>query len=82
MKNMHWKILFSIALAGLSVLLYLLHYRIFRDSHHIFLYLSGDLALLPLNVLLAIFVIEHMTGDIKKGVQFINSGMNIYEASL
>lgn len=60
MKRIHWKILFSIALLGLSVLLHLVHYLIFRDAHHIFLYLLGDLAFLPVNVLLVTLVIEHL----------------------
>ncbi len=60
MKRIHWKILFSITLLGLSVLLHLLHYLIFRDAHHIFLYLLGDLAFLPVNVLLVTLVIEHL----------------------
>jgi len=59
-KRIHWKILFSIALLGLSVLLHLVHYLIFRDAHHIFLYLLGDLAFLPVNVLLVTLVIEHL----------------------
>jgi len=60
MKRIRWKILFSIALVATSILLHLLHYDIFRDSHHIFLYLLGDLAFLPINVLLVTLVIEHL----------------------
>ncbi len=60
MRRVHWKILFSITLLALSILLHLLHYLIFRDSHHIFVYLLGDLAFLPVNVLLVTLVIEHL----------------------
>jgi len=60
MKHIHWKVLFSIALLGLSVLLHLLHYAIFRDAHHIFLYLLGDLTFLPVNVLLVTLVIGQL----------------------
>jgi len=41
-----------------SALLYFLHYVTFRDTHHIFLYLIGDLAFLPLEVFLVVIVIE------------------------
>ena len=53
-----------IILAGIfiviSVLTYLLHYYIFRDVHHIFIYLVGDLAFLPLEVFLVVIVIERI----------------------
>jgi hypothetical protein len=44
----------------LSVLIYFAHYLIFRDVHHIFLYLVGDLAFLPLEVFLVVIVIERI----------------------
>ena len=44
----------------LSGLMYFIHYLIFRDVHHIFLYLVGDLAFLPLEVFLVVIVIERI----------------------
>ncbi len=44
----------------LSVLVYFAHYLIFRDVHHIFIYLVGDLAFLPLEVFLVVIVIERI----------------------
>jgi hypothetical protein len=41
-----------------SGLLYLVHYAIFRDIHHIFIFLLGDFAFLPLEVFLVVIVIE------------------------
>jgi hypothetical protein len=53
-----------IYLAGIfmviSALLYYLHYYIFRDIHHIFIYMVGDLAFLPLEVFLVVIVIERI----------------------
>ena len=55
---------FIFALAAIFLLLsgigYLIHYLIFRDVHHIFLYLIGDLAFLPLEVLLVTVVLERI----------------------
>lgn len=45
---------------ALSVLLYFIHYLIFRDIHHIFIYMVGDLAFLPLEVFLVVVVIERI----------------------
>ena len=43
-----------------SGVLYFTHYLIFGDPHHIFLYLLGDLAFLPLEVFLVVIVIERI----------------------
>ena len=55
---------FIFALTGIFLLLsgvgYYVHYLIFGDVHHIFLYLIGDLAFLPLEVLLVTVVIERI----------------------
>jgi len=45
---------------ALSVLIYIVHYFIFRDVHHIFIYMVGDLAFLPLEVFLVVIVIERI----------------------
>ncbi len=50
----------AIILIAISALLYFVHYFIFRDVHHIFIYLVGDLAFLPLEVLLVVVVIERV----------------------
>ncbi len=44
----------------LSALVYFVHYLIFRDIHHIFIYMVGDLAFLPLDVFLVVIVIERI----------------------
>jgi len=53
-----------LALAAIFLLLsgitYFVHYLIFRDVHHIFIYMVGDLAFLPLEVLLVVIIIERI----------------------
>jgi hypothetical protein len=55
---------FVLIIAAIFILLsgftYLVHYLIFRDVHHIFIYLVGDLAFLPLEVLLVVLIIERI----------------------
>ena len=77
MKRIHWKVLLSIALVGLSILLHLLHYAIFRDSHHIFIYLLGDLAFLPVSVLFVTLVVEHLMQKQEKHSMFKKLNMVI-----
>lgn len=53
---------FYLAIAFLiaSAITYFIHYLIFRDVHHIFIYMVGDLAFLPLEVLLVVLIIERI----------------------
>ena len=50
----------AIAFVALSGIAYFIHYLIFRDVHHIFIYMLGDLAFLPLEVLLVVVIIERI----------------------
>ena len=50
----------AIAFVALSGIAYFIHYLIFRDIHHIFIYMIGDLAFLPLEVLLVVVIIERL----------------------
>jgi hypothetical protein len=43
-----------------SALLYFIHYQIFHDEHHIFIFLMHDIAFLPLEVFLVVIVIERL----------------------
>lgn len=57
---MNWRISVSLLLISASALAYTIHYMIFRDTHHIFIYMIGDIAFLFLDVLLVILFIEHV----------------------
>jgi len=46
--------------AATSAILYSIHYAIFRDVHHIFIYMVGDLAFLPLEAFIVVVVIERI----------------------
>ncbi|HOZ45669.1 MAG TPA: hypothetical protein PLO37_08815 [Candidatus Hydrogenedentes bacterium] len=58
MKHAKWQILLGLALLALSAAIYFLHYLIFRDAHHIFLYLVGDIAFVFVEVLLVTLIIH------------------------
>jgi hypothetical protein len=47
-------------LIAISSLAYYIHYIIFRDSHHIFIFMLGDLAFVFLEVFLVVLVIERI----------------------
>ena len=60
MKRLNWWIQLGLALIVLSALLYLIHYVIFRDVRHIFIYLVGDIAFVPISVLLVTLIINRL----------------------
>src|SRR4030042_236528 len=59
-------IILAVILIFLSAMLYFVHYMIFQDVHHIFIFLIGDLAFLPLEVFLVVIVIERMLASREK----------------
>jgi hypothetical protein len=58
MKSYRWQISLGFALIILSSIVYIFHYIIFRDPHHIFIYLIGDIAFVFINVLLVTLVLN------------------------
>ena len=60
MKHFRWQIFLGIGLVSLSAILYLVHFLIFRDSHHVFIYLLGDIAFVPMEVLLVTLIIHRL----------------------
>ncbi|MDX1777991.1 MAG: hypothetical protein R3339_03860 [Thermodesulfobacteriota bacterium] len=66
MKRLNWQIVLGLSLIALSALLYLLHYAIFRDAHHIFIYMVGDIAFVPIEVLMVTLIIHRLLTEREK----------------
>jgi len=60
MKPLRWQVKLGGTLLLLTLLLYAAHFLIFRDAHHIAIYLLGDLAFLPIQVLLVSLILERL----------------------
>ncbi len=60
MKRLNWKVMLVITLLVLSTSFYFLHYLIFRDPHHIFIYLIGDIGFVFIEVLLVTLLIHRV----------------------
>jgi len=52
--------LMALGLVATSAAVYTLHYLFFHDAHHIWIYLVGDIAFVPIEVLLVAIVIERL----------------------
>ncbi len=55
-----WQLRLGLALLALSITGYVLHYAIFRDVHHILIYLVGDIAFVFVEVLLVTIIIHEV----------------------
>ena len=66
MKLWNWRLLLGISLLMLSVFFYFLHYLIFRNLHHIFISLVGDVAFVFIEVLLVTLVIHGVLEEREK----------------
>lgn len=60
MKNERFNLILIFFMLLLSVALYFAHYAIFYDLHHIFIFMVGDIAFLPIEVLLVTLIINRM----------------------
>jgi hypothetical protein len=59
-KRFSWQIVLGVTLIALSALVYVIHYLIFRDAHHIFIYLIGDVAFVFVEVLMVTLIIHEV----------------------
>jgi hypothetical protein len=59
-EETRWKVLVGIALVTLTLLLMTVHFLIFQDSYHLFIYFLGDLAFIPIEVLCVTLIIDGM----------------------
>ncbi|MFZ2055720.1 MAG: hypothetical protein WAU81_16140 [Candidatus Aminicenantales bacterium] len=59
-KKIDWRIWMALGLMAASAIAYLIHYLIFRDVHHIFIYMIGDIAFLFISVLVVTLFIERV----------------------
>ena len=66
MNRRDWRLKLSVLLIFLSVLLYYFHYFVFKDAHHILIYLVGDIAFIPIEVLLVSLIIDRVIKEREK----------------
>lgn len=59
-EDTRWKLTAGIGLLALSLVMYTVHYLLFHDIHHIFIYFVGDIAFIPIEVLIVTLIIDQM----------------------
>jgi hypothetical protein len=59
-EDTRWKLIAGIGLVTLSLALYTAHYWLFHDAHHVLMFAFGDLAFIPLEVLVVTLIIDQV----------------------
>jgi hypothetical protein len=59
-EDTRWKLAAGIGLLALSLGMYIIHFLIFQDFYHISIYFLGDLAFIPIEVLVVTLIIEQL----------------------
>ena len=60
MKKHKSKILMGLFLVALSIILHFIHFAIFRNVEHLFIYLIGDIAFIPLEIFFVSLIFERI----------------------
>ena len=77
MRKRRWQLIVGVGLVVLSAVFYFIHYVIFRDTHHILLYLIGDIAFVFIEVLLVTLIIHELLNQREKQARFEKLNMVI-----
>lgn len=59
-EDTRWKLIVGIGLITLSLVLFTAHYLIFHDEHHLFIFFFGDLAFIPIEILIVTLIIDQL----------------------
>ena len=61
-----WQVWLGLVLVASSALIYFIHYLFFHDLHHILIYLVGDIAFVPIEVLLVTLILHKLLTNMEK----------------
>ncbi|MEN6448830.1 MAG: hypothetical protein ABFD70_14010 [Syntrophaceae bacterium] len=80
MNHVTKQILFGAVLILMSALGYLIHYLLFRDLHHILIYLVGDIAFVFIEVLLVTLIIHKLLEwrEMQNRLEKLNSVIGVF----
>jgi hypothetical protein len=59
-EDTRWKLIAGLLLVTLTLAMLTAHYLIFQDEHHLFIFFAGDLAFIPIEVLVVTLIIDQM----------------------
>jgi hypothetical protein len=76
-EDARWKLMAGAGLLALSLILFAIHYLIFHDEHHIFIFFMGDLAFIPIEILVVTLIIDRLLESREKKMRMEKLNMVI-----
>ncbi|MDP8299799.1 MAG: hypothetical protein P9L88_07875 [Candidatus Tantalella remota] len=76
-KIFNWQVFLGLGLILLSAIVYYVHYLMFHDVHHIFIYLMGDIAFVFIEVLMVALILHKLLEHREKKVMLKKLNMVI-----
>jgi hypothetical protein len=79
-EDTRWKVIAGLILITLTLILMTVHFLVFNDSHHLFIYFLGDLAFVPVEVLCVTLIIDQMleSRERQKRMEKLNMVIGIF----
>lgn len=77
MKRYRWQILLGLVLVILSIIIYLVDYEIFGNPRNIFIYIIGNVAFVPIEVLLVTLIVNGLLSQREKRARLEKMNMVI-----
>jgi len=84
LSDKKWEIGIAVLLISLSAILYYIHFIIFHDLHHIWIYLLGDIAFAPIDVLIVTLILHKVLErrDKKQTLEKLNMVIGSFFSSI
>jgi hypothetical protein len=76
-EDTRWKLMAGAGLLALSLILFAIHYMIFRDEYNIFIFFTDDLAFIPIEVLVVTLIIDRLLESREKEMRMEKLNMVI-----
>ena len=79
-EDTRWKLIAGVLLVTLALAMLTAHYLIFQDAHHLFIFFIGDLAFIPIEVLIITLIIDQMleSREKKRRMEKLNMVIGVF----
>ncbi|MCX6699813.1 MAG: hypothetical protein NTV68_07790 [Methanomicrobiales archaeon] len=79
-EDTRWKLIAGVLLVTLALAIFTAHYLIFQDAHHLFIFFIGDLAFIPIEVLIITLIIDQMleSREKKRRIEKLNMVIGVF----
>jgi hypothetical protein len=79
-EDTRWKLVAGVLLVTLTLAMFTVHYLVFQDAHHLFIFFISDLAFIPIEVLIITLIIDQMleSREKKRRMEKLNMVIGVF----